>query len=209
MPLEFHGAIRAGLGRLARSESVPERDRRCAALDRRADLRLGLRLPVHHRLLRRRLCAALDGARLVGAVRSRFGETGLASTSTARRLLDPRRIVQIDRNPGIAAHGTSAIRAYAQVAWGLLAAGNQSMTVNQGGIPQAVLKSQRKLTKEQAEALQTQWARGDDQPRRAAAGAAARARLRRRSRSTRPTWRCWTRRSSTRRCSPRPSACRR
>jgi HK97 family phage portal protein len=39
----------------------------------------------------------------------------------------------------------------------MLAAGNQSMNVNQGGIPQAVLKSQRKLTKEQAEALQEQW----------------------------------------------------
>jgi HK97 family phage portal protein len=71
--------------------------------------------------------------------------------------LDPTRIVQIDRNPTTAAHGTSALRAYAQQAWSLLAAGNQSMTVSQGGIPQAVLKSQRKLTKEQAENLQTQW----------------------------------------------------
>jgi hypothetical protein len=73
-------------------------------------------------------------------------------------LLDPRRMVQIDRNPGVGLHGTSAIRAYAQVAWGLLAAGNQSMSVTQGGVPQAVLKSSRKLTKEQAESLQTQWA---------------------------------------------------
>jgi len=71
--------------------------------------------------------------------------------------LDPRRVVQIDRNPSTALQGTSALRAYAQTAWGLLAAGNQSMTVNQGGIPQAVIKSQRKLTKEQAEALQEQW----------------------------------------------------
>lgn len=77
----------------------------------------------------------------------KFGET----------LLDPRRVVQIDRNPSNAVQGTSALRAYAQVAWGLLAAGNQSMSVNQGGIPQAVLKSTRKLTKEQAEALQLQW----------------------------------------------------
>ena len=53
-------------------------------------------------------------------------------------MLDPRRVVQIDRNPTTAAHGTSALRAYAQNAWGLLAAGNQSMTVAQGGIPQAV-----------------------------------------------------------------------
>jgi hypothetical protein len=72
-------------------------------------------------------------------------------------ILDPRRVIQIDRNPSMAPHGTSALRAYAQVAWGLLAAGNQSMTVNQGGIPPAVLKSERKLTKEQAEALQEQW----------------------------------------------------
>jgi HK97 family phage portal protein len=72
--------------------------------------------------------------------------------------LDARRVVQIDRNPGTGLHGTSALRAYAQVAWGLLAAGNQSMTVNQGGIPQAVLKSKtRKLTAEQAADLQTQW----------------------------------------------------
>jgi hypothetical protein len=71
--------------------------------------------------------------------------------------LDPARVVQIDRNPTTAAHGTSAIRAYSQLAYGLLAAGNQSMTVQQGGIPQAVLKSQRKLTAEQAAALQTQW----------------------------------------------------
>jgi HK97 family phage portal protein len=71
--------------------------------------------------------------------------------------LDPRRVVQIDRNPTTAAHGTSALRAYAQNAWQLQAAGNQAMTVSQGGIPQSVLKSQRKLTKEQAETLQEQW----------------------------------------------------
>jgi len=71
--------------------------------------------------------------------------------------LDPRRVVQIDRNPGTGLHGCSALRAYAQNAWGLLAAGNQSMNVNQGGIPAAVLKSARKLTAAQAETLQTQW----------------------------------------------------
>jgi HK97 family phage portal protein len=82
---------------------------------------------------------------------------GRREYKAGEQLLDPRRIIQIDRNPSTAAHGTSALRAFAQVAWGLLAAGNQSMNVNSGGIPQAVLKSQRKLTKEQAEALQTQW----------------------------------------------------
>jgi hypothetical protein len=66
-------------------------------------------------------------------------------------------IVHIDRNPSTAAHGTPVLHAHTQIAWGLLAAGNQSMTTVQGGIPQAVLKSERKLTKEQAEALQSQW----------------------------------------------------
>lgn len=73
-------------------------------------------------------------------------------------VLDPRRVVQIDRNPRAGQlQGTPALRAFAQQAWGLLAAGNQSMNVNQGGIPAAVLKSQRKLTSAQAEELQTQW----------------------------------------------------
>jgi hypothetical protein len=88
----------------------------------------------------------------------RFGETGRREYRYGRdEPLDASRIVQIDRNPTTKAHGTSALRAYAQNAYGLLAAGNQSMQVNQGGIPQAVLKSERKLTKEQAEALQAQW----------------------------------------------------
>jgi hypothetical protein len=74
-------------------------------------------------------------------------------------LLEADRIVQIDRDPSARAlHGTPALTAYAQNAWGLLAAGNQSMTVNQGGIPSAVLKPQKKITKEQAETLQLQWA---------------------------------------------------
>ncbi len=71
--------------------------------------------------------------------------------------LDPSRVVQIDRNPGWGLHGTSALRSYAQQCWGLLAAGNQALNFNQGGIPQAVLKSARKLTEEQAQAIQSQW----------------------------------------------------
>jgi hypothetical protein len=91
-----------------------------------------------------------------GALQIKF-EGGGRQYKLGEQVLDPRRVIQIDRNPSNAAHGSSALRAYAQVAWGLLAAGNQSMSVNQGGIPQAVLKSQRKLTKQQAEALQAQW----------------------------------------------------
>lgn len=87
-------------------------------------------------------------------------EDGSRVFKAGEDVLDPARVVQIDRNPGSSRrrpHGTPALRAYAQQAWGLLAAGNQSMTVNQGGIPQAVLKSQRKLTSEQSQALQEQW----------------------------------------------------
>jgi len=88
----------------------------------------------------------------------RFNSDGDKEFKLGETLLNPARVVQIDRNPRAGqAHGTSALSAYAQVAWGLLAAGNQSMSVTQGGIPQAVLKSERKLTKDQAEALQTQW----------------------------------------------------
>ena len=72
-------------------------------------------------------------------------------------ILNPARVVQIDRNPGVGLTGTPALKAYAQPCWALLAAQNQSMSVTQGGIPQAVLKSERKLNREQAEALQTQW----------------------------------------------------
>jgi len=83
---------------------------------------------------------------------------GAREWKLGEEILDPRRVVQIDRNPSNAEHGTSALSAYAQQAWGLLAAGNQSMNVSQGGIPQAVLKSQRKLTKDQAQSIQTEWA---------------------------------------------------
>jgi hypothetical protein len=71
--------------------------------------------------------------------------------------LDASKIVQIDRNPSTAAHGTPALSAFAQLSWGLLAAGNQSMSVSNGGIPKYFLKSERKLTKEQAEAIQLAW----------------------------------------------------
>jgi len=83
-----------------------------------------------------------------GAREFKFGE----------QILDPRRVIQIDRNPSTAAHGTPALRAFAQLAWGLLAAGNQSMSVSQGGIPQFYLQMLKKITKDQAEGVQAQWA---------------------------------------------------
>jgi hypothetical protein len=99
-----------------------------------------------------RTWTVLDAAAMSIAV-----EDGSRVYKLGEETLDPRRVVQIDRNPGAAVKGTSALRAYAQNAWGLLAAGNQSMTVNQGGTPKFFLKSERKLDKEQAERLQSQW----------------------------------------------------
>lgn len=71
--------------------------------------------------------------------------------------LDNSRVVQIDRNPTTAAHGTSALSAFAQRAYSLLAAGNQSLNVSQDHTPQGYLKSEQRLTSEQALAAQEQW----------------------------------------------------
>ncbi len=90
------------------------------------------------------------------AVQIKF-ENGARQYKYGEKMLNPSWVIQIDRNPGLAAHGTPALEAYAQNAWGLLAAGNQSMTVSTGGIPQTVLKSERKLDKAQAAAIQEQW----------------------------------------------------
>lgn len=84
-------------------------------------------------------------------------EDGSRAYKVGETELDPRRVVQIDRNPGTGLHGSSALAAYAQMAWGLLAAGNQSMSVSQGGMAKFYLKSERKLDQAQAEALQLQW----------------------------------------------------
>ncbi len=87
---------------------------------------------------------------------------GYRRYSLAGDELDPGDIIQIDRDcgDGYLAHGSSAIRAYAQLAWGLLAAGNLAMEVNTGGVPKAVLKitdDNRKVTETQAGNLQSQW----------------------------------------------------
>lgn len=71
--------------------------------------------------------------------------------------LDPMRVVQIDRDPGRDLHGTSAIKAFASQAWSLISSGELGRSLMSGGIPSYYLKSDRKLTKDQAEALQAQW----------------------------------------------------
>lgn len=75
------------------------------------------------------------------------------------RLLDPRDVVQISRNPSGALKGSSALRAYADFLSGSLASASLGRSVmGENPVPHSVLKSQRKLTEAQASALQTQWA---------------------------------------------------
>lgn len=82
-----------------------------------------------------------------GQRRYKSGQTPLASEN----------VVQISRNPTGAVRGTPALKAYASYANSLLAAADLGRVMMGTSTPQAALKSQRKLTKEQAEALQSQW----------------------------------------------------
>jgi HK97 family phage portal protein len=85
-------------------------------------------------------------------------ERGRRTYRTQQLELDPADVVQITRNPSGGLRGTSALQAYASQAWGIVAASELGRTmVSGGGQPNAVLKSQRKLTSEQAAALQEQW----------------------------------------------------
>ncbi len=73
-------------------------------------------------------------------------------------------VVQIDRNPG-GLHGTSALRSYANQAWGVIYGGRlTSHTMSNGGVPQSVLKADTTLTEEQARKLQTQWTSSERGP---------------------------------------------
>lgn len=72
--------------------------------------------------------------------------------------LDADEIVQISRDPRGGVRGTSAIASYSAYTNGLLAAADLGrVMMGSGGTPSAVLKAQRKITQEQAEALQNQW----------------------------------------------------
>jgi HK97 family phage portal protein len=73
--------------------------------------------------------------------------------------LDADNMIQVSRNPRAGAiRGTSALKSFAGPAYGLMAANDLGrVMMAEGAVPNAVLKSNRKLTAEQAEALQEQW----------------------------------------------------
>jgi HK97 family phage portal protein len=98
-------------------------------------------------------------------------ENGRRVYRTAEVDLDPDDVVQISRDPRGGIRGTSALYAYAQQCWGVISGSAlASSMLSGGGIPHAVLKSQRKLTAEQATAIQNQWVAARQ---RAAVGAPA------------------------------------
>jgi phage portal protein BeeE len=87
----------------------------------------------------------------------RFNDLGQREYKLGDRFLDPSRVVQIDRNPTTKAHGTSALYAFAQRAYSLLAAGNKSLSVSQDAFPAGYLKTDARLTSDQAAAAQAAW----------------------------------------------------
>lgn len=85
-------------------------------------------------------------------------EDGARVYKAGETILNPRRIVQIDRNPSAAPHGTPALRAFAQQGYAALAAADQSLSVASGGKPSFFLRSKRNVDDEQAEKISTRWA---------------------------------------------------
>lgn len=85
-------------------------------------------------------------------------DNGRRTYRSGQTRLNPANMVQITRNPTGGVRGTSAIKAYSAYANGLLAAADLGrVMMGTGGTPNAVIKSKRKLNKEQAEALQEAW----------------------------------------------------
>jgi HK97 family phage portal protein len=83
-------------------------------------------------------------------------ERGRRFYKSGQTPLDERRMVQISRNPG-GVRGTSAIKAYASYTNGLLAAADLGRVMMASGAPSSVIKSQRKIDRAQAQAIQDSW----------------------------------------------------
>jgi HK97 family phage portal protein len=67
-------------------------------------------------------------------------------------------VVQVTRDPGGGLRGTSALRAYASQSWSQIGAGTTAQNIMGGGtVPPVTLMSKRKLTAENARAIQDQW----------------------------------------------------
>lgn len=85
-------------------------------------------------------------------------ENGRRVYKAGDTVLDASRIVQIDRNPSTAAHGTPALRAFAQQGYAAIAAADQSLAVSSGGKPAFYLKVLKTIKDDVAEDISTRWA---------------------------------------------------
>ncbi len=71
--------------------------------------------------------------------------------------LDPGDVVQISRDPRGGLRGTSALRSYAPHVAAAITSSELGKQLMGGGVPNAILKSDRKLTQDEAQKLQLQW----------------------------------------------------
>jgi HK97 family phage portal protein len=85
-------------------------------------------------------------------------EDGRKKYWTSETELNASDVVQITRDPGPGLRGTSALRAYASQAWSQIGAGTTAQNIMGGGtVPPVTLMAKRKLTQDQARAVQDQW----------------------------------------------------
>lgn len=85
-------------------------------------------------------------------------ENGRKTYRYGQIMLNPANVVQVSRDPRGDLEGTSAIAAYASQAYGLLAASDLGrVMMSEGGTPNAVIKSKRKVNAAQAAQIQDMW----------------------------------------------------
>jgi HK97 family phage portal protein len=84
-------------------------------------------------------------------------EGGRRQYRSGQNELDPDDVIQVQRNPTGALRGTPALSGFGSHMLSAISSADLARTINDGGVPNAVLKSQAKINKEQAELIQAQW----------------------------------------------------
>ncbi len=84
-------------------------------------------------------------------------EQGRRTYRAQEQPLDAADVVQVTRDPRGGLRGTSALESYAPYVRGLMAGAASGAQLAENPIPNAILKSEQKLTEEQAREIQDQW----------------------------------------------------